>query len=349
MPVGRLNWVDTAKGVCIILVVALFTTQGYGALGSQGGWMNTVVNWAHPFLMPAFFFLSALFLNRTVFGPPKHYMDRKILHFVYFYVVWLVLQDVILNSALLFSAPRMFLAELVAALIEPRDSLLLVYMLTVFHAVTWLFRRVPARKVITVAAILQIAFATGWVETGSIVLNEFCRWYVFFLSGFMGAPIVFEMAERVAGHAAQTWRVLLGWMIANAAFVGLHVAGLPLISLALGFAGVGAIIGFGLMLSRVKWLSMIGYAGRHCLIIYLTCAIPVTLMQYGLVSTGNIEGAGINALVTALVAIALSLGFHRLVSRTHLNVLYRRPMRLRLKSARLGRSSGLLPPPPSAA
>ncbi|MEH6487484.1 acyltransferase family protein [Hyphomonas oceanitis] len=349
MPLGRVNWVDHAKGACIILVVALFTTQGLIASGMQSGWMGWVMSWAQPFLMPAFFFLAALFLNRTLFGPSRHYIDRKILHFVYFYAVWLVLQDAVLNSELLLTAPHIFLGNLLNALVEPRDSLLLVYMLTVFHGATWLLRRMPARKVFAVAALLQMGFATGWIDTGSLVLNEFGRWYVFFFAGFVAAPVIFEMAERVAGHTAQTWRVLIGWAVANAAFVGLHVAGLPLISLALGFAGTGAMIAFGLMLSHVKWLSIIGYAGRHCLIIYLTCAIPVTLMQRGLIAKGEMDHAGLIALATALVAVALSLAFHRLVRGTPLNVLYRRPMRLRIKAAKFSRSSGLLPPPPTAA
>lgn len=349
MPLGRVNWVDHAKGACIILIVALLTTQGFSASGTQIGLMGWVMSWAQPFLMPTFFFLAALFLNRTLFGHPKHYIDRKILHFVYFYCVWLVLQEVVLNSGMLFSAPHVFLSNLVAALIEPRESLLLVYLLTVFHALTWLSRRVPARKVFAISAILQIAFATGWIDTGSIVLNELGRWYVFFFAGFIAAPVVFEMAERVVGHGAQTGRALIGWALANAAFVGLHVAGLPLISLALGFAGTGAMIAVGLMLSRLKWLSIIGYAGRHCLIIYLTCAIPVTLMQRGLIASGKIDHAGLLALAIALGAVAVSLVFHRLVRRTQLNVLYRRPMRLRIKATKFSRSSNLLPPPPTAA
>ena len=108
-------------------------------------------------------------------------------------------------------------------------------------------------------------------------------------------------------------------------------------------------IAFGLMLSHVKWLSIIGYAGRHCLIIYLTCAIPVTLMQRGLMAKGEMDHEGLIVLATALAAVALSLAFHRLVRGTPLNVLYRRPMRLRMKSARFSRSSALLPPPPTAA
>ena len=87
-------------------------------------------------------------------------------------------------------------------------------------------------------------------------------------------------------------------------------------------------------------------SGNHCLIIYLTCAIPVTLMQRGLIASGKIDHAGLTVLATAVAAVALSLAFHRLVRRTPLNLLYLRTMRLHIKSVRFNRSSALLPPPP---
>jgi uncharacterized membrane protein YcfT len=84
MPLERIDWIDHAKGVCIVLIVAMFATSGYTDLVQQNSWMNAVVAWTEPALMPAFFFLSALFLNLSVFGPTRHFLDRKILHFAYF-------------------------------------------------------------------------------------------------------------------------------------------------------------------------------------------------------------------------------------------------------------------------
>ena len=343
---GRINWVDHAKGVCILLIVAMYTTLSYGDLIQHDSWMTPAIAWSSPFLIPAFFVLAALFLNLSLFGSTKHFFDRKILHFAYFYLVWMLIQKATLDSSLLVNAPTAFLTDVARALAEPTDSLVLVYMLVVFHAVTRLTRFLPARKVFITAALTQIAFATGWIDTGWTVANMFGTWYVFFFAGFVAAPQVFELAERVGGHTKPLWNVLLGWAVANAAFVVLGVSGLPLISLALGFAGTAAVIALGIQLNRIGWLAMVGYAGRHCLIIYLTFVIPMTALQHGFAANGQATHAGLACIVITLGAIVLPLVFYRLVRETPLKVLYRRPRRLRLMNARNNGSASLLPPPP---
>jgi uncharacterized membrane protein YcfT len=349
MQQGRINWIDHAKGVCILLIVAMYTTSSYGDLIQHDSWMTPVVAWSSPFLVPAFFVLAALFLNLSLFGSTKHFFDRKILHFAYFYLIWLLIQKATLDASLLVTEPAAFLAGVLRALAEPADSLVLVYMLVVFHAVTRLIRFLPAQKVFVAAALTQIAFATGWINTGWNVANMFGVWYVFFFAGFVAAPHVFEFAERVSGHTKPLWNVLLGWTVANAAFVVLGVSGLPLISLALGFSGTAAVMALGIQLSRTPWLSMIGYAGRHCLIIYLTFVIPMTVLQHGLATNGQVGNAGLACLVITLGAVILPLVFYRLIRETPLNALYRRPRRLRLMNARNTGSANLLPPPPTAA
>ncbi|WP_299949504.1 acyltransferase family protein [Hyphomonas sp. BRH_c22] len=342
MPLERINWIDHAKGVCIVLIVAMYATSGYTDLVGQSSWMNAVVAWAEPALMPAFFFLSALFLNLSVFGPTRHFLDRKILHFAYFYMVWLLIQNLAL-------APLAFPGAILTALVSPPDSLLLVYMLIVFHAVTRLFRFLPTQKVFVFAALLQVAFATGWIDTGWIVANQLGAWFVFFYAGFVAAPHVFELADRVNGHAQELWKVLLGWAAVNAAFVALNVSDLPLISLALGFAGTGAIIALGLLLCRIKWLAVLGHAGRHCLVIYLTFSIPVIVLQHALAANGRVGDAGLACLVITLGGVAMPLIFHRLVRATPLNFVYKRPGSLRLRNARNHSKASLLPPPPTSA
>ncbi|WP_373007606.1 acyltransferase family protein [Hyphomonas sp.] len=349
MQQGRINWIDQAKGVCIVLIVAMYTTSSYGDLVQHDSWVTPIVAWSSPFLFPTFFVLAALFLNLSLFGSTKHFFDRKILHFAYFYLVWLLIQKAALDASLLVNDPATFIAEVLRALVKPTDSLLLVYMLIVFHAVTRCIRFLPARKVFIAAALTQIAFATGWIDTGWNVANMLGAWYVFFFAGFVAAPHVFEFAERVSGHTKDLWSVLLGWTVANAAFVVLGVSGLPVISLALGFAGTAAVMALGIQLGRTRWLSMIGYAGRHCLIIYLTFVIPMTVLQHGFAANGQIGNAGLACLVISLGAVVLTLVFYRLARETPLNVLYRRPRRLRLMNARNNGSASLLPPPPTGA
>ncbi|MEL6946038.1 MAG: acyltransferase family protein, partial [Pseudomonadota bacterium] len=84
---SRVDWVDTAKGICIIFVVMMHTTLGLEKAVGEQGWMHAVVAFAEPFRMPDFFLISGLFLAATINRPWRLYLDRKVVHFLYFYVI----------------------------------------------------------------------------------------------------------------------------------------------------------------------------------------------------------------------------------------------------------------------
>ena len=59
----RVPWVDTAKGVCIVLVVMMHSTLGVGEAMGGEGFMHDIVAFARPFRMPDFFRLGAALSN----------------------------------------------------------------------------------------------------------------------------------------------------------------------------------------------------------------------------------------------------------------------------------------------
>ena len=89
---GRVAWVDYAKGFCIVFVVMMHSTLGVGnALGADG-WLHAVVAFARPFRMPDFFLISGLFLAHVIDRDWRTYLDRKVMHFAYFYLLWTAIQ-----------------------------------------------------------------------------------------------------------------------------------------------------------------------------------------------------------------------------------------------------------------
>ena len=89
---ARVDWVDTAKGFCIVMVVMMHSTLGVEAAASREGWMHAVVEFARPFRMPDFFLISGLFLARVIDRDWRDYLDRKVIHFAYFYALWVTIQ-----------------------------------------------------------------------------------------------------------------------------------------------------------------------------------------------------------------------------------------------------------------
>ena len=54
--------------------------------------MYAAVAFARPFRMPDFFLISGLFLARVIDRDWRDYLDKKVIHFAYFYVLWVTIQ-----------------------------------------------------------------------------------------------------------------------------------------------------------------------------------------------------------------------------------------------------------------
>src|SRR3979409_422845 len=133
----RVDWVDYAKGFCIVFVVMMHSTLGVENPAGQEGWLHTGVAFAKPFRMPDFFLISGLFLAQVIDRDWRTFLDRKVVHFAYFYLLWVTIQFG-------FKAPS-FAAETswshagylyLESFIEPFGTLWFIYLLPVFFVVT---------------------------------------------------------------------------------------------------------------------------------------------------------------------------------------------------------------------
>ena len=141
----RVDWVDYAKGFCIVMVVMMHSTLGVEAALGREGWLHYAVAFAKPFRMPDFFLISGLFLARVIDRDWRTYLDRKVVHFAYFYALWVTIQFAV-------KAPG-FAAEYgwsgaaglyLESFIQPFGTLWFIYLLPIFFVVTKLALQ-PAR------------------------------------------------------------------------------------------------------------------------------------------------------------------------------------------------------------
>src|SRR4249920_3000628 len=91
-PSNRVDWVDYAKGICIVMVVMMHSVLGVELAAGQTGFMHPLVVFAKPFRMPDFFLISGLFLSVVIDRDWRTFLDRKVVHFAYFYVLWVTIQ-----------------------------------------------------------------------------------------------------------------------------------------------------------------------------------------------------------------------------------------------------------------
>jgi len=190
---GRVGWVDFAKGFCIIFVVMMHSTLGVEAAAGSQGWMHHAVQFAKPFRMPDFFLISGLFLALVIDRPWLRYLDRKVVHFLYFYVLWMTIQFALKTPAWISEGQDLpGVARLYfLSFIEPFGTLWFIYILPLFFVVTRLLKPVPWQATLALAAVLEMLP----VHSGWMLIDEFAARYVYFFAGYLFAANIFALSN----------------------------------------------------------------------------------------------------------------------------------------------------------
>ena len=98
----------------------------------------------------------------------------------------------------------------------------------------------------------------------------------------------------------------------------------PLVSLALGLAGAGAIIVMGTLLARMQWLNFLRYCGEHSIVIYLAFFLPMAATRTLLLRSGLFD-IGTVSLIVTVAGVVGALAIWRLALALHANFLFERP------------------------
>lgn len=319
---SRIDWVDYSKGICIVMVVMMHSVLGVEAAAGQTGFMHALVAFAKPFRMPDFFLLSGLFLAVVIDRDWRTYLDRKVVHFAYFYVLWVTIQFG-------FKAPA-FAADLgwgrvgllyLQSFIEPFGTLWFIYLLPVFFVVTKFARSLPPYAVLGAAVALESAqIATGWT-----VIDEFASRYVYFYAGYLFASTVFVLSDRARATPPLALAGLALWAIVNYLIVRSGFSEWPLISLALGFAGAGAIIVAGTLLARKQWLNGLRFCGEHSIVIYLAFFLPMATTRTLLLKFLPMADVGAVSLIVTVSGVCGALAIWWLALKARGDFLFERP------------------------
>ncbi len=326
-PAGRIDWVDYAKGFCIVFVVMMHSTLGVETASGQDGWLHAVVDFARPFRMPDFFMISGLFLANVINRDWRTYLDRKVVHFAYFYLLWMTIQFVFKAPGIAASAGFGEVARLyLVSLIDPFGTLWFIYLLPIFFVVVKLLRRAPVAFVWLAAAALEIAH----IDTGWMVIDEFAARFVYFYTGYVLARHVFSVAADVQAKPWKGVAMLAAWSVANGALVYLGYSQLPFVSLALGLIGAAAVIRLAALMSLSGVFKPLRYCGRNSIVIYLAFFLPMAATRAVLLKTGMVTDIGtISAIVTA-AGIVGALAMYWAVRGTFARFLFERPDRFKL-------------------
>ncbi|WP_319774808.1 acyltransferase family protein [Breoghania sp.] len=334
MASGRIDWVDYAKGFCIIAVVMMHSTLGVERAAGATGWMTYVVEFCRPFRMPDFFLISGLFLANVIDRDWRTYLDRKVIHFAYFYILWCAIQFILKSPVYV---GEMGVQGTIMAYLEtfwqPFGTLWFIYMLPIFFVVAKAARaaKIPWQVVMGLGVVLEIVHAAGASSaaspfpTGSVLIDEFAGRFVYFYVGYIAAPHVFALAAWAMSNVRLALSGLLIWGLMNGIVVFAGYSQLPFVSLALGAAGACAVILVSALLSRLNYADFLRFCGQNSIVIYLAFFFPMGVSRAVLLKFAPFLDLGtVAVLVTAAGVVGPIIAF-LIVRGTRLDFLFKRP------------------------
>ncbi|HKS83946.1 MAG TPA: acyltransferase family protein [Pseudolabrys sp.] len=319
---GRVDWVDYAKGFCIIFVVMMHSTLGVEAAVGKEGWLHPVVAFALPFRMPDFFMISGLFLANVIDRPWRQYVDRKVVHFAYFYLLWMTIQFAFKAPGMIHETGAAEVARLyLLSLIDPFGTLWFIYLLPVFFVFIKLTRGVPMAVIWLFGAALEIAH----INTGWMVPDEFAARFVYCYTGYIFARPIFALTARAQAQPLLAFGGLLLWAMLNGTMVRLGYETLPFISLGLGLAGACAVVTAAALMARSDLFKPLRYCGRNSIVIYLAFFLPMATTRAVLLKTGLIADVGMISAIVTVVGVIGSLCLFWAARETSARFLFERP------------------------
>jgi uncharacterized membrane protein YcfT len=333
-PRSRYDWVDFAKGFCIIAVVGMWiaaTMQGHVAKG-QAGWLGYFVVFAKPFRMPDFFLISGLFLSQVIDRPWRHYLDTKVVHYLYFFVLWTLI--VLPATWLLGQEAPATLADAVPALLyhlyDPFGMLWFIMMLSVYFVATRLLRRVPV-WIMLPAAVLMLLFP---LHTGIYHVDRFGMFFLFFYVGHVFSGRFFALADWTREHRRPAMVGLLVWAVLNTVLVKLALteAYLP-VNLLAGFMGISAVVVIASLVCTHPWAGWLNMLGKNSIAVYLGFYLPMVIIVPALQASPIGRSPSLVATISLVSVIAIAMGAFHLANRIGLTFLYNRPNWIRLVPA----------------
>jgi uncharacterized membrane protein YcfT len=206
---------------------------------------------------------------------------------------------------------------------EPFGTLWFIYLLPIFFVVTRLTRelRIPPLLIWCVAAALEIAP----IETQWTVIDEFASRFVYFYTGYLFAPRIFALAKEVQASPDAAIAGIVAWGVINGLLVFGGVAALPLVSLALGLVGAGAVVALAALMAMSDLFRPLRYCGQNSIVIYLAFFLPMAASRAVLLKTGLITDIGTISAIVTLAGVLGALAIFWMARRSFARFLFERP------------------------
>ena len=209
----RIEWIDVAKGVGILLVVFEHVLMAYTRRAGNSSIIHTLpVRIIVGFYMPLFFFLSGIFIKSVLKHSFKKAFNLKFRRLMVPYFVWGII-SVIFFAIYTHSSPVLRIIELP---IRPIFVLWFVYTLFLISLLFYILEKFCGRNEIILISLVMYVIGKIFslendvaIDSGEKVIVGVLQYFVFVYLGYLMKEFLIKMNKKVVIVAAAFVSILL--------------------------------------------------------------------------------------------------------------------------------------------
>ncbi|WGV27794.1 acyltransferase family protein [Halotia branconii] len=281
----RLYWVDYAKGIGIFLVVVGHVLRGLlnSSILQPTTLLNFVDSWIYAFHMPLFFFISGLFVQRSLSKPLNSFMLDKVYTIAYPYFIWSVIQGIFQTVGSRYTNKPSSFTDILKIGYEPIMQFWFLYTLFAIFLVYGIFNKLKLSPVFfLVFSILIYGLHVLDVSFGPWgVLYLFRRHAIYFaLGAVIGSNVLTSLIERTKLYILLL--IILGGYLLVGLAVQLQFAENLIAIPLLAILGIGSSISLAVVLEKFNLVSSIKNWGIFSLEIFVAHTIAASILRIGI-------------------------------------------------------------------
>jgi fucose 4-O-acetylase-like acetyltransferase len=319
---ARMAWLDAAKGIGIILVVAFHVVGGAlrSGLLPQNGLLDDTFYAVYTFHMPFFFFLSGVLLKDRLHNRAevKSLILASGLKLLYPYFLWGYIQVLVIFALGKFVNTPISLGwlDIVSPLWSPPSQFWFIYVLFFLQMIAVLFLWFSMDlALLCVAVMARVLAASFGLQT---VIDEMCLFGIFYVAGVLLGPRMKQWPTMLR-HPALVSAVLLVVASANAMWaLGAGITNYySLYTLPAAIIGTAALLALSAV-PQVSSNAILNLLGRRTLTIYLTHILCVAGARILMVKFLHISSPWIVLPVAIVLGLAVPVFFYDLAQKLKL-------------------------------
>ncbi|MDB5120411.1 MAG: hypothetical protein JWN56_1629 [Sphingobacteriales bacterium] len=325
----RVDWVDYAKGLGIILVVFGHSIAGINdaKLPINQTFYNTAFGLIYSFHMPLFFALSGMFFERSLSkSSPGSFMKNKLQTILYPFIVWSLIQtsiEVLFSSQTNKGIP---IDDLLTCVIVPRSVYWFLFALFFINIINVIVFTIVPKYGLLVSSLIWLLFFIFKPE-----LSSFTK--TFFNLIYFNFGILLSQQKAIFKNILEkkVWMILLLGVFVVAEYLYFSLGKTYWLNALLpAFVGTLLVMQLSFRWVSVKSSYFITFLGKNSMTIFLMHIIFTSGIRIVLQRVFHVESIVVYVLVTTLSGIFIPLIFKYIISyKPQLNLLfqYENPLR----------------------